>query len=199
MLLDKWKLLGVVMSNRKVQPSAERVMYALLNRENSKTKALFPSHERLALDINMHVRSVRRGLQDLIDEEYIIKLSKGGPGVATNYKINYDKLTKLSKTQDKDVQNIGPKKADQSINKSINESRVKKLISKVVLGTNPNVKAYKEGNKLAYNDPKNVAQRIYKKTNSIEQSKAYLTMKNSTNWDDKVRADEFAKHLGCLK
>lgn len=41
MLLDKWKLLGVVMSNRKVQPSAERVMYALLNRENSKTKALF--------------------------------------------------------------------------------------------------------------------------------------------------------------
>ena len=28
MLLDKWKLLGVVMSNRKVQPSAERVMYA---------------------------------------------------------------------------------------------------------------------------------------------------------------------------
>jgi predicted S18 family serine protease len=89
--------------------------------------------------------------------------------------------------------------ARQKLFKSINESRVKKLISKVVLGTNSNVKAYKEGNKLAYNDPKNVAQRIYKKTNSIEQSEAYLTMKNSTNWDDKVRADEFAKHLGCLK
>tara|TARA_A100001201_G_scaffold141851_1_gene138369 strand:- start:12048 stop:12644 length:597 start_codon:yes stop_codon:yes gene_type:complete len=198
MLLDKWKLLGNVIKS-DVQPSAQKVMYALLNRENSVTKALFPSHERLALDINMHVRSVRRGLNDLIKHGYVIKLKKGSPGVATNYKINYDKLTKLSKTEDKHVQNIGPKKADQSINKSINKSRIQKLVSRIAIGTNPNVKAYKEGNKLAYNDPKNVAQRILKKTNSLEQSEAYLTMKNSTNWDDKVRADEFARHLGCLK
>jgi hypothetical protein len=89
--------------------------------------------------------------------------------------------------------------ADQSINKSINKSKVKKFVNNIAINTNANVKLYKNGQKKSYNDPENVAHRIYVKTNSISKSEAYLLLKKSTNWDDKVRADEFAKHLGCLE
>ena len=199
MLVDKWNLLGLVMSNQKLQNSTRCVMYALLNRENSKTKALFPSHKRIALDINMSVRSVRRGINELIEHEFIYKIKKGCPGKATDYKINYEKLTKLSVTQANSVQKRGSQAADQSINKSINESMVKKLVSQVAINTNAKVKLYKSGKRKAYNDPENVAHRIYVKTNSTSKSEAYLELKRSSNWDDKVRADEFAKHLGCLE
>jgi DNA-binding transcriptional regulator YhcF (GntR family) len=199
MLVDKWNLLGLAMFNQKLQPSTRCVMYALLNRENSKTKALFPSHKRLALDINMSVRSVRRGVNELIEHKFIYKIKKGSPGIATDYKINYEKLTKLSVTQANSVQKRGSKVADQSINKSINKSRVKKFVNNIAINTNANVKLYKNGQKKSYNDPENVAHRIYVKTNSISKSEAYLLLKKSTNWDDKVRADEFAKHLGCLE
>mgnify|MGYP003133289371 FL=1 len=199
MLVDKWNLLGLVMSKQKLQNCTRCVMYALLNRENSKTKALFPSHKRISLDINMSVRSVRRGLNELIEHEFIYKIKKGSPGKATDYKINYDKLTKLSVTQANSVQKRGSEMADQSINKSINKSIVKKLVSQVAINSNANVKLYKSGKRKAYNDPENVAHRIYVKTNSISKSEAYLELKRSNNWDDKVRADEFAKHLGCLE
>ena len=40
MLLDRWKLLKQVMADPQLNPSALRVMFFLLNRENSKTNPL---------------------------------------------------------------------------------------------------------------------------------------------------------------
>ena len=119
MLLDRWKLLLEVMADRKLNSSALRVMTFLLNRENSKTKALFPSHARLSVDTNLCDRSVRRGIDNLIEQNYVIKLKKGSPGRATTYQINYKQRTVLSKTQDSIVKNIRTDIADQSTNESI--------------------------------------------------------------------------------
>lgn len=200
MLLDRWKLLSKVMSdNRLTSASSLKVMFFLLNRENSKTKALFPSHARLAKDTNMSTRSVRRGIDELIAKNYLIKLKKGSPGRATSYQINYIHRTELSQKEDKIVVNIGTELSDQSTNKSINKSKLNNFINNITKNTHAGYKQVKEGKKKSYNSDEMVAQRILQKTNDVSKSEAYLTLKKSANWDDKVRAEEFAIHLGCLK
>ena len=60
------------MSDKHLNAAALKVMYFLLNRENSKTKALFPSHLRLSEDTKLSERQVRRGIKSLINENYIV-------------------------------------------------------------------------------------------------------------------------------
>ena len=168
MLLDRWKLLLEVMADRKLNSSALRVMTFLLNRENSKTKALFPSHARLSVDTNLCDRSVRRGIDNLIEQNYIIKLKKGSPGRATTYQINYKQRTVLSKTQDNIVKNIRTDMSDQSTKESINKSSVENLISRVAKNTNANYKAVVNGISQKYSSDERTYQRILKKTGNNE-------------------------------
>ena len=198
MLLDRWKLLLEVMADRKLNSSALRVMTFLLNRENSKTKALFPSHARLSVDTNLCDRSVRRGIDNLIEQNYVIKLKKGSPGRATTYQINYEQRTVLSKTQDSIVKNIRTDIADQSTNESINKSSVENLISRVAKNTNANYKAVVNGISQKYSSDERTYQRILKKTGNNELAEEWLRLKQSKNWNDKVRAEKIAKHLQCL-
>ena len=71
MLLEKWHLVKRVNADIHVNSSARRLIVFLLDRENSKTKALFPSQERLSEDTNLSVRQVIRGLKSLIDNGYL--------------------------------------------------------------------------------------------------------------------------------
>tara|TARA_R100000655_G_scaffold4151_1_gene13561 strand:+ start:447 stop:1043 length:597 start_codon:yes stop_codon:yes gene_type:complete len=198
MLLDRWKLLLEVMADRKLNSSALRVMTFLLNRENSKTKALFPSHARLSVDTNLCDRSVRRGIDNLIEQNYVIKLKKGSPGRATTYQINYEQRTVLSKTQDSIVKNIRTDMSDQSTKESINKSSVENLISRVAKNTNANYKAVVNGISQKYSSDERTYQRILKKTGNNELAEEWLRLKQSKNWNDKVRAEKIAKHLQCL-
>ena len=198
MLLDRWKLLKEVMADNNLNPSALRVMYFLLNRENSKTKALFPSHSRLSADTNLSDRSVRRGIDNLIAQNYVIKLKKGSPGRATTYQINYKQRTVLSKTADSIVKNIRTDMSDQSTNKSIYKSSVENLINKVAKNTNANYKAVVNGISQKYSSDERTYQRILKKTGNNELAEEWLRLKQSKNWNDKVRAEKIAKHLQCL-
>ena len=198
MLLDRWKLLKEVMADNSLNPSALRVMYFLLNRENSKTKALFPSHSRLSADTNLCERSVRRGIDNLIEQNYVVKLKKGGPGRATTYQINYKQRTVLSKTQDSIVKNIRTDMSDQSTNKSIYKSSVENLINRVAKNSNANYKAVVNGISQKYSSDERTYQRILKKTGNNELAEEWLRLKQSKNWNDKVRAEKIAKHLQCL-
>ena len=198
MLLDRWKLLLEVMADRKLNSSALRVMTFLLNRENSKTKALFPSHARLSADTNLCDRSVRRGIDNLIEQNYVIKLKKGSPGRATTYQINYEQRTVLSKTADSIVKNIRTDMSDQSTKESINKSSVQNLINRVTKNTNANYKAVVNGKAQKYGSDERIYQRILKKTCNNEFAEVWLRLKQSKNWNDKVRAEKIAKHLQCL-
>ena len=198
MLLKRWQLLKEVMADNNLNPSALRVMYFLLNRENSKTKALFPSHMRLSTDTNLCERSVRRGIDNLIHQNYLIKLKKGGPGRATTYQINYKQRTVLSKTEDSIVKNIRTDMSDQSTNKSIYKSSVANLINKVAKNSNANYKAVVNGLSQKYSSDERTYQRILKKTQDPHLAEEWLKLRKSKNWNDKVRAEQIAKHLQCL-
>ena len=200
MLLDRWKLLKQVMADPQLNPSALRVMFFLLNRENSKTKALFPSHARLADDTKMSARSVRRGIDNLIEKKYLIKLKKGSPGRATSYQINYIHRTELSQTEDSIVTNIGTELTDQSTKESIlNKSRVKFYTQNLAKNTNANYIAAKQGLRQPYNSNDRIAERLLQKTNNPILVEAWLKLKNSPNWDDQEKAEKLAKQYQCMK
>lgn len=201
MLLKRWKLLLEVMADNTLHASSYRVMTFMLNRENSKTKALFPSHKRLAKDTNLSERSVRRGVDSLIVNNYLIKIKRGGPGVSTRYAINYKQRTIMSKLEDNNDRNIRTDMTDKSTNKSTNESRVKinHAVNRLAKNLNGNYKAVKEGKRKAFNSNDEVYARILKKTGSFEKAQAYLDLKNSADFNDKTKAEDFAKYLGCLK
>tara|TARA_Y100001970_G_scaffold176682_1_gene215335 strand:+ start:151 stop:753 length:603 start_codon:yes stop_codon:yes gene_type:complete len=200
MLLDRWKLLKQVMADTQLNPSALRVMFFLLNRENSKTKALFPSHARLADDTKMSARSVRRGIDNLIEKKYLVKLKKGSPGRATSYQINYIHRTELSQTEDSIVTNIGTELTDQSTKESIlNKSRVKFYTQNLAKNTNANYIAAKQGLRQPYNSNERIAERLLQKTNNPILVEAWLKLKNSPNWDDQEKAEKLAKQYQCMK
>ena len=200
MLLDRWKLLKQVMADTQLNPSALRVMFFLLNRENSKTKALFPSHARLSADTNLCDRSVRRGIDNLIEQNYVIKLKKGSPGRATSYQINYIHRTELSQTEDSIVTNIGTELTDQSTKESIlNKSRVNFYTQNFAKNTNANYIAAKRGLRQPYNSNDRIAERLLQKTNNPILVEEWLKLKNYPNWDDQEKAEKLAKHYQCMK
>ena len=86
-LLEKWKLLKHVNSDVNLNSSAKRIMIYLLDRENSKTKALYPSHTKLSKDSNLSSRQVIRAIKSLIENGYLEIIRRGSPGRATSYKI----------------------------------------------------------------------------------------------------------------
>ena len=201
MLLKRWKLLLEVMADTKLNASALRVMTFLLNRENSKTKALFPSHARLAADTKLSDRSVRRGLDNLIEQNYIIKLKKGCPGRATSYQINYQQRTVLSKIEDRPVQNMVSNVTDQSTNESIYKSRnlLEATVNKMSKNFNPNYRAAKEGKQERLNSTANIASRLFYKTHNPLLVEEYTKKANSTDFQDKADAERIAKFYQCLK
>ena len=205
MLLKRWHLLKEVMADKHLNAAALKVMFFLLNRENSKTKALFPSHLRLSEDTNLSERQVRRGIKSLLNENYIVILRKGSPGRATSYKINYQQRTRLVLTQDNIGQKRGSKASDQSTKQSTNESSKvnKEDVDKLILRTkkmfNPNYKAVVNGTRPSYNSDEQIYQRILKKTEDPNLAEQWLKLQRSPDWNDKVRAEQIAKHLQCLK
>tara|TARA_R110002012_G_C11652591_1_gene611524 strand:- start:2685 stop:3245 length:561 start_codon:yes stop_codon:yes gene_type:complete len=186
------------MSDQNLNPSALRVMYFLLNRENSKTKALFPSHMRLSTDTNLCERSVRRGIDNLIQQNYLVKLKKGGSGRATTYQINYKQRTVLSKTADSIVKNIRTDIADQSTKQSIYKSSINNIINKITKNTNANYKAAKQGLRKPYNSNEMIAQRLLQKTNDHRFVQEWLKLKEGS-WDEQEKAENLARHYQCLK
>ena len=72
-LLDKWNLVKIAVADKNLNTAAKRVIVFLLDRENSKTGALFPSHLRISNDSNLHERSVRRGLLIMVIWKYYKK------------------------------------------------------------------------------------------------------------------------------
>jgi len=205
MLLKRWHLLKDVMSDKHLNAAALKVMYFLLNRENSKTKALFSSHLRLSEDTKLSERQVRRGIKSLINENYIVILRKGSPGRATSYEINYQQRTRLVLTQDNIGHKRGSKASDQSTKQSTNKSSkvnkedVDKLILKTKKMFNANYKAVVNGTRSAYNSDEKIYQRILQKTEDPNLAEQWLKLQKSPDWNDKVQAEKIAKHLQCLK
>ena len=64
-------------------------MFYLLDRANNKTGKLFPSQQRLADDANISVVSAKRGIKKLIQLGYLVRNTKGYPGRANDYSIQY--------------------------------------------------------------------------------------------------------------
>ena len=196
MLLEKWHLVKRVNADIHVNSSARRLIVFLLDRENSKTKALFPSQERLSEDTNLSVRQVIRGLKSLIEHGYLEIIKRGCPGRATQYRIIH--MTKKVKTHDKKGKNILTEMTHQSSYKSTYINPVKNLINKVVKNTNANYVAAKQGLKQPYNSNDMIAQRLLQKTNNPILVEQWLKLKTGT-WDEQEKAEELARYYQCLK
>ena len=196
MLLEKWKLLKLVNADVKLSSAARRIMIFLLDRENSKTKALFPSHYRIAADSNLHERSVARGIRSLIDNGYLEIVERGTPGKSTRYKIH---MTKLSLMVDDVVLKRRQYCHTNPLSNPLNSNPAEKIIKNLVKNMNPQYKAVKSGIKKKYYSDEMVYQRILKKTGDPLLAEAWLKMKKSKNWKDQVQAEKYARHLQCLK
>jgi len=212
-MIKKWQLLKLVNSKKELNDAARRVMFFLLDRENNKTRKLFPSHARLADDTGLHPRSVTRGINDLIKHGFLKKLKRGYTGRATEYEIVYDL------TVDRFVQNsrqICPKQAtdlsDQLTNELTNEltnievtdmssvnekKKVQDILSNLTKNFNPNYRAVADGNKKKYLDPEAIRLRFVEKTGRYDDSfkwkELYLNPKTSED------AWNYAVHLGIVK
>jgi len=194
-LLEKWKLLKMVNADTRVSAAARRIMIFLLDRENSKTKALFPSHQRIAADSNLHERSVRRGLHSLIDNGYLEILEKGTPGQSTRYKIVWTTLSSfLTILSKKGGQNCPTNPLNNPLNNPLD-----KIVKNLVKNTNASYKYVKEGKRKKYNSDEMIYQRILKKTGDPLLAEGWLKLRKSWKKDDQVRADKYARHLECLK
>ena len=193
--LDKWNLLKEVCADPHVNASGRRIMVFLLDRENSRTKALFPSHSRIAADSNLHERSVIRGLNSLIACGYLRILEKGKPGRSTRYQIVMTKLSKDKRNVLTELSKISPQHCHT--NPVINPL-IKKSINNIVKNSHSGYRKVKEGKQLRFNDPKMIAQRILQKTNDPLKAKAFLDMYNSFDQEQKKRAEHYARQLGCL-
>jgi len=191
-------------------------MFFLLDRENNKTQALFPSHRRLADDTGLSERSVTRGITTLVKFGYLRIKRKGCPGRATDYQIIYDSLS-----VDRFVQNgrqICPKQSpdlsDQLTNKLTNEltnqegvtdlssnrderEKVQKILSSITKNMNFNYRSVVEGKKLKYHDPESIRRRYVEKTGKYQDSFEFKKMLE--NPKTKHEALEIAKHLGIVK
>ena len=86
----------------------------------------------------------------------------------------------------------------QSTYNLINKSKLNNIIKRVSKNTNSGYKAVVENKKKSFNSVEMVAQRILQKTNNPIMQEAYLKLANSSNFDDKARAEYYARNLGCL-
>ena len=193
--LDKWNLLKEVCADPHVNASGRRIMVFLLDRENSRTKALFPSHSRIATDSNLHERSVIRGLNSLIACGYLRILEKGKPGRSTRYEIV---MTKLSKDKKKVMTKLSQISPQYCHTNPVINPLIKKSINNIVKNSHAGYKKVKEGKQLRYNDPKMIAQRILQKTDDPLKAEAFLKLYNSFDEKEKKRAEHYARQLGCL-
>ena len=111
-------------------------------------------------------------------------------------------MTKLSNKVDKVVQKRRRNCPTNPLTNPLSnpgKQSIKKIINNVGKNFNANYRLVKEGKKLKYNDPKMIAERIYKKTDNPLKAEAFLKLYNSFDEKQKKRAIDYARHLGCLK
>ncbi len=207
-MIHKWKLLKLVNAERGLNDAARRVMFYLLDRENNKTRALFPSHQRLAEDTNLSLRSVSRGITSLVTFGYLRIKKKGYPGRATDYEIIYkDQHTpQLTRTHATIDQNNTPDMTHQLTNiikhneltkkENMNQD-VKNIINKFTKNLNINYRAVSQDKKLAYNSPEAIRRRYMKKTESMEKTQDWYS--RYLNPETSKQAWEEAVFLGIVK
>ena len=209
-MIHKWKLLKLVNAERELNDAARRVMFYLLDRENNKTRALFPSHQRLAEDTNLSLRSVSRGITSLVKCGYLRIKKKGYPGRATDYEIIYREqhTTDLSTTHDTIDRNSTTDMADQltniikhnepTVEEQMNKKvDVNKILSNFTKNLNINYRAVREEKKLAYNSPEAIRRRYMKKTESMEKTQDWYS--RYLNPDTSREAWQEAVYLGIVK
>ena len=218
-MIEKWKLLKKVNADQKLNDAARRVMFFLLDRENNKTKKLFPSHARLSDDTGLSRSSIKRGVANLINNGYLTRLKKGYVGRATEYKINYhvSHSEKGIIIEPKGVHNWtqrGSELSHQLTNELTNKltkvegsnmttikeeekKKVANILKNLTKGFNINYRNVSDGNKRKYLDPESIRQRYVQKTGdykaSIEWKAKYLNPKTSEE------AWNIAVYLGIVK
>jgi len=215
-MIKKWKLLKIVNQSKQLNDAARRVMFFLLDRENNKTGKLFPSHARIADDSGLSLRSVSRGINDLIKHDFLIKLKKGYTGKATEYQINYDvtHATFVQSTRH-NCPKYTPQLAHQLTNELTNQltnkehtpnmsssnknkkDEVKNILANLTKSFKIEYQDVVDGNKKKYLDPESIRQRYVKKTGNYDESfkwkEKYLNPKTSEE------AWNYAVYLGIVK
>ncbi len=212
-MIQKWKLLKLVNSRKELNDAARRVMFFLLDRENNKTRKLYPSHARLAEDTGLHSRSVTRGINCLIKYGFLRKVRRGATGRATEYEINYNitvdtfvqssrqicpkQWTDLSDQLTNELTNKLTKIDKTDLSSGMKKNEVNNIIKNIAKITNPNYRAVVDGAKKKYLDPEAIRQRYVQKTGNYQESfkwkELYLNPKTSkAAWD-------YAVHLGIVK
>ncbi len=117
-LQDKWLFVGAIMADPKLPGAAKFAAYFMLDHLNTKTERCDPSLIGLAEQMGMSERSVVTGIEELIEQGYFERISRGGGGVTTKYRACWKRL--------KQTAVIGEKRLKQSVKKT-EVSRKKRL------------------------------------------------------------------------
>ena len=84
-LLDKWKLLGLIMLS-DLTDASRRVGWALLDFHNVKTGRCYPSYETLAKRSGLKLRATKSAVEQLVSLGYLHRSKGGGRGRANEYR-----------------------------------------------------------------------------------------------------------------
>ena len=198
-LLDKWKLLKNINADVNLNSSARRIMFYLLDRENSRTKALYPSHSKLSKDSNLSSRQVIRAIKSLIENGYLKILQRGCAGRASSYKIHYVPIK--VKVHDKKGKKGVSELSHQSINSNplINPVTGKKKVDVIIGNITKKTNSYYKEKIEKGSFAQNVYTKILNKTQDTKFAEEWLQLFNSSSWQDKVKAEKIARHLQCMK
>ena len=71
-LLDKWKLLGLIMRDPDLTDASRRVGWALLDFHNVKTGRCYPSYETLAKRSGLKLRATKSAVEQLVSLGYFM-------------------------------------------------------------------------------------------------------------------------------
>lgn len=92
----RWKAIEAFNGAEGLSPMGRRVGIALIGMMDSRTRACFPSEQRLADSIGVDVRSIRRAKQELRAAYLMTWMNPGGARHLSRYLFNWQKLLRLS-------------------------------------------------------------------------------------------------------
>ena len=91
-LLDKWKLVGLIMRDPDLTDASRRVGWALLDFHNVKTGRCYPSYETLAKRSGLKLRATKSAVEQLVSLGYLHRSKGGGRGRANEYRPAFERV-----------------------------------------------------------------------------------------------------------
>lgn len=135
-MLEKWKLLGLIINNKSFSESDIKVAYALLDHFNYKTRQLYPTNRRLVEQTKLSLRQVQLSTAKLHKHKLVYKLLLKGKN---HYKLTMEEYQNYEQSFASKTNTTN--KPSPPTKPTINIYNIKDSIKRIAKRSNPYYKA----------------------------------------------------------